>query len=637
MAQMNETTLQRRLAELEAFVRGVGGANGGTVAAVRGFPTVTGSEGDVVFDTLNNMMYIYTDGEWIATGDFTWTKYAHNVVFNADNTFSVIGFQNSPDINTQWIGKAYKKKSNVESNDPNEYIWSASITDFSGLAGLADAPGTPSVYPIVEELYRTNNTSGVKARVKLSWSMNTDANFGATISFMVEYKPATQSYCSTNQAWTSKTECETNSDLVETPSPWITTGTTSSDWEVFASTTNFFAVLSDLEPDSYDFRVFAIGQFGVKSEPVFISHTVGGLSIPPLHPQRASLNSSSSNTLLTWDKSTELDVLQGGSVQIRVHSSTDGLAATWNSAQILVEALQGGTTSKTVPLLIGTYMIKFIDSSGIPSLIAAVVSNSFAASNFNFVYSSEEGPYWTGTKVNCYVHPETGNLILNASEDTMTYNFAAVLDLAPPGHVEGTPFYKNVKITPRFDASIAFESDYVCNDDDIEDFQSICAPEQDAIITFEIRSTNDNPNDVGATWSDWESLISGNFAHRGFEFRLSANTAGVANTRISFVELGVLVDTVDVIQTGTIETDFATFNNDGSLYDAGVHVNHTYDVPFYTGMSDEAHPRLGTQIIGGQEGDTVVIYSSSSTSFSLSVFNNGFRQQRDVDWQAIGQ
>ena len=80
---------------------------------------------------------------------------------------------------------------------------------------------------------------------------------------------------------------------------------------------------------------------------------VSGVSLLPIDETSA---------ILSWDRATELDVLLGGKTLIRHSSKTTG--AQWKDGQNIVVAAAGNQTQKIVPLLAGTYLIKFEDDGG---------------------------------------------------------------------------------------------------------------------------------------------------------------------------------------------------------------------------------------------------------------------------------
>ena len=347
-----------------------------------------------------------------------------------------------------------------------------------------------------------------------------------------------------------------------------------------------------------------------------------------------------------------------------------------------MEALHGATTSKTVPLLTGTYLVKFVDSGGRFSATAATVTNSFAPSGFNFVSASDEhAAGYLGLKTNCAVNAgdlektntaltgtvaqtEGSDLIIGTgtlfttelsvgdhiladgqhrhiyvitSDTELTVDpgqttAIAALSTAEKANLSMTYDFdghttsnvdlgevKSVKITPDFTALIYKSDENVCNADSICNLTQVCSSQLDAEIIFYLSTSDDL-----VTWSDYSKLIAGNYNNRAFRFRVSV-TVDESTTLVDFQSLAMAIDTVDVIQTGSVATSTT------------VDVTNTYTTPFYAGVAGTTLPRIGTQVTGGSAGDTVVVASSSATSFDVSVYNAGARVARTVDFQVIGQ
>lgn len=623
MALINETTLQRRLAALERFMIAVGGVAGGKIEAVRGIPTTPGNEGDIAFDSLTNQMYVYLSGVWTASGNYTWVKYAdqvNNIGANgrvSESSDVIGGMYDNIQVDTKYIGQALNQASNVESSSVLDYTWTlhtASIT-----AGMIDTTAKPEaidVYSIspAQELYQTNSASGVKTRLNLSWETGSSLDYEPTVSTIVQFKPQKKFVCS-NSAYAIEGDCISNGGT------WSGTGTTENDYETISETTNQFTILPDIPEGYVDIRLYAVSRLGVRSDATTLENIqITGVTGNPQHPTGLALSSSEGQTLLTWNKSTELDVNSGGSVQIRIHPQTTSNSQ-WNSAQVLVESLQGTTTSKTVPLMVGTYMVKFIDSGGRESLTAATAINSFAPTNFNFVSEVDENAsgflgVGSGSSVNCSVVDT--DLKIDSGETSMTYEFPDTIDLNEP---------KNVRVVPDFNAVVGELSNEICQVTSICELNKFCNPSLDATISFEVQTSDDN-----ITFSGWEKLIAGNYSCRSFKFRVKAEIGG-DNLTVIFSQLSVSLDTVDLIKTGSVTQ--AMFN---TAINASQHVTVTFpNNGFYSGVSQTNVPRIGTQVFDANEGDTVVITNRSSTSFDISVYNNGSRVARDVDWQAIGQ
>jgi hypothetical protein len=271
--------------------------------------------------------------------------------------------------------------------------------------------------------------------------------------------------------------------------------------------------------------------------------------------------------------------------------------------------------------MVGTYMVKFIDSGGRESLLAAIAVNSFAPSNFNFVSEVDENAngflgVGSGTSVNCSVVDT--DLKIDADETSLIYEFPDVIDLNE---------LKNVRVVPDFNAVVGELSNEICEVVSICELDQFCDPSLDAIISFEVQTSDDN-----VTFSGWKKLIAGNYSCRAFKFRVLASV-GDTNLTIIFSQLSVSLDTVDLIKTGSVTQ--AMFN---TAINASQHVTVTFpNGGFYSGVSQSNVPRVGTQVFDAAEGDSVFITNRSETSFDISVYNNGSRVARDVDWQAIGQ
>ena len=607
MALINETTLQRRLAALESY--SAAAVAGESIEVVQGTLPATGEEGDVAFDGLTNQMYVYFEGAWVTTGSFIWTKYAdevNNIQSNGrvlDSADVIGGMYDNIQADTKWIGQALNQPTNVESNSSLDYSWSL----YTGLitSEMVDGTKVPTAVTnivITEELYQTNNASGVKNRVNLTWDSFANAGFEETVSVIIQSKPVNKYVCS-NSIHSIESDCINNGGT------WDGTPTDDSDYKTLVETPNNSAILPDVAIGFTDFRLYAASILGVRSAAtIYSDFHVEGLTATPQSPLNLTLSSSEGQTLLTWDRSTELDVKSGGSVQIRIHP-TVGINAQWSSALVLVDSLQGTTTSKTVPLLVGTYMIKFLDSGDRECLTPATVINSFAPTNFNFVSELDESSVsFSGVKTNCSL--AGSDLKITSGQTEMEYVFSSVIDL-------GT--IKNVRIVPHFEALIYNVGAEICDVVSVCDLTQLCTTQEDAIIRFEIQTSDDN-----VTFSGWKSLIAGNYSNRAFKFRVLA-TVGDTNTLISFSQLSASLDTVDLIQTGSVTTNITA--------DEIV----TFNTPFYIGVSGTTLPRIGLQTIAGSQGDEVIITDRTATTFEISVYNNGSRVVRNVDWQAIGQ
>ena len=73
-------------------------------------------------------------------------------------------------------------------------------------------------------------------------------------------------------------------------------------------------------------------------------------------------------------------------------------AASWDTASAILSAVPGADTHATVPLLTGTYLTKFRDSSGLYSAGTAYATAVQSSTNWTTLASLIEDSAFTGTK-----------------------------------------------------------------------------------------------------------------------------------------------------------------------------------------------------------------------------------------------
>lgn len=453
---------------------------------------------------------------------------------------------------------------------------------------VTNEPSEVSNIVATEELYYTNVAAGVKSKLIINWDSPTSGIL--PLLFRVSIKPAA------------------NSNYVHV-------------LDVGKGSTNE-AEIFDLEAGIYDIKIETVSFRGILSTGVILRETVAGKSTLPSDPTGFTGNLNGENISLSWDLPTannDLDVVYGGSSQIRYSSSTDG-SASWEASITLVESLAGAVTSKTVPTLPGTYLIKFEDSSGNLSANAATFISTFIDPNFNVVTTVDEHTGgFTGTKTNCSV--SGGDLILNSGQTEMTYEFANTVNLN-----ESTV----VRLTPNFSAIATQRNQPMSGYTSIASVPRFAGSIEPAAITVYIKTSEDN-----VTYTDWKVLTAGNYAARYFKFKVEAAVESTNNV-ITFTELGIDIDKKDLVQTGEV-----------SVSDSGA-ASVTFTTPFYGGIGGSTFPRIGTAVIdtsdrsgGGDSsasGDTVVVTNLTKTGMDLQAFNSsGTQVARTVHYQAIGQ
>ncbi len=350
-------------------------------------------------------------------------------------------------------------------------------------------PGAPT---IAEELFITTQSSGVKARALVSWAAAPDL-------FVAEYQ----------------LEIKASADP---------------DWTVVGRTPDTAWTISDIVPGIYDFRVKTLNELGVSSAyATNASQEILGLGVPPGEPQALTISAVGGLAVLRWDRATDLDVVIGGKIEFRHSPSQAG--ALWNQSVSIGNAVAGSETVAVLPLKPGTYLAKAVDSSGIKSASAAMVSTRAArVLAFANLDSLAEHPNYSG--IHNATGVESGKLRLGgvaqidawADVDAIaswdfeggvassgTYDFASGLDL---GSVKRTRL--ETSVAAIIVNTLDLIDDRTTLADTWDDFDGANSGAADAQVW--VRETDDDP--AGSpTWSAWQRLDSAEYEARAFDFQ----------------------------------------------------------------------------------------------------------------------
>jgi len=395
------------------------------------------------------------------------------------------------------------------------------------------APGVPS---ITEKLFSTSEGAGVRTRATVSWAASVG---GFVESYIVSYKE----------------DADVNfTFLPNTP-----------DLEV---------VISDIAAGIYTFRVVAINTLGLESDFATTSNVeILGLSVPPSDPTNFNGQITlSAGVILQWDRSVDLDVRQGGQVEIR-HQSDDAGGKSEDSRQ--VATISGDAAIVQVPFVLGTYYIRFIDQGGNSSGFAewstdgvrpvpfaqTITGGAFDPNNSTLdQITIQEDPSFPSTDVNNTLEEDTINqwltLPLEGGIDSITdidtvtniddvpsadsvaseglYFFATNIDLGARSRV----LLETVVTTEVVDISTGIDS--INNIDAITNIDAIGAGTAQVGQATAFVEARYSPDAAAAdTFGPWERLESRIFNHRSWEFRLKAQSfVPTVNIRIS--ELRIL-------------------------------------------------------------------------------------------------
>lgn len=361
------------------------------------------------------------------------------------------------------------------------------------------APGTPSV---VESLYATRDSTGVKARATVSW-MASSGPF--VVAYQLEHRLVGEST-----------------------------------WRIEPRVAGTSADINDIEPGNTEFRVKAINSLNVSSAySNTLTQEISGLSTPPSAPQNLSLSAIGGMAILRWDPSTDLDVRIGGKWLIRHSKETSGAA--WNQAYTIGTALSGSESVAVLPLKAGTYLVRAEDAIGVLGTVASVTTKQatiLAYTTTNTVTEHTSSPPFSGTKSNLVV--DTGNLKIDLTGSpvvlTGTYGFAAGIDF-------GSVVRR--RLTSDISLLISNETDLIdsrtSNIDTWESFDGDVDGRGDAELQY--RETDDNPAGSPVTWSDWKRFDSVEVEARGVEFQAVLSVEDAAYN-VLVDELAVTADQI---------------------------------------------------------------------------------------------
>ena len=450
---------------------------------------------------------------------------------------------------------------------------------------------SPINLSVTESLYQTTNSAGVKAKATITW----EAAQADAASYAVEYKPTADSV-------------------------WLSAGT------VHGGTTSMDIL--DVAPAQYDFRVLATSFIGVNSAWSTITQTITGLSAVPSDVTGLSARVNGSSMSVTWDRPADLDVLIGGFLLIRHTPKT--ASAIWQDGIDLVK-VPASATAALVPLLAGTYMAKYIDSSGFESANAVIVSPGAAALNtLNVVATVTEDPAFSGVKTNVIAIDSQLKLLGGMLWDSVPGNIDDWGDIDSLGGIQSSGTYEftdvfdlgaiyNNRLSAAIDVTVGFGNNMVDSWGDVDSLADIDGLTGGILagVVLEIATTNDDPAGAPA-WSAWAPFVFGDYQARAFKFRLRFSSQDV-NTNAFVTGLSVTIDMPDRVEAG----------NAVAIPAGGLTI--TFANAF------RVTPAIGITVQTATAGDTPTLTAPSNTGFTVQILDaGGAGVARTIDWQAKG-
>ena len=582
-----------------------GARRGGRISSATTTTVTADDVTGLTVDTSSTLTVILSDGT-------TQTRAVSTLI---GNVFTVSApFSSTPNVNSMWVYETSNIQTSlwrvlsVEEQDGVEYAISALAHDPSKYAyveqdiplaprdttDLNTVPPAPANLTGNELLYE--GTGGVKSKIVLSWQSVTGVN-----QYRIRWRLGSGN-------WATDTQARADYEILDT-----TAGTYQI--EVYSLSAG---LLSSTQPAQLTFNAF-----GKTAPPADVT----GLSLVAV---------DSSSAILSWNRATDLDVLVGGKVLIR-HSQSLTLAE-WDASQEIVAAAAGSQTQKLVPLLEGTYLVKFEDDTGNRSVNATLVVADLPAPQPRFLvqtYAEDtEEPPFSGNSADMVYQYDLDGLIITSG--------IAVDDMAPDGNWDGLTAVDGIggvlpsgeyEFGSTYDMGAVFDVNiqrrlvagpYLPNatwDDragDVDTWPEIDETDLDRTdARIYVRSTVNDP--AGSpVWSEWREFANAIVRGRGFQFKMIASTTS-PDINILISELGAVME----LQQRTEQS--AVLTSGGGSY--GV----VFAEAFYQ------TPAIGVTAMNMATGDYFTIGATSRQGFTLTFRDStGAAVSRQFTYTAVG-
>lgn len=415
------------------------------------------------------------------------------------------------------------------------------------------------------------------------------------------------------------------------------------------------ATISNLAPGEYEINITAYDALGRASAATSYYQIIAPQQTVPSSPQNVSLSPIDEHTgVLSWDRATDLQVLSGGQVLIYHQPVSSG--ATWESSVELVKSVSGAQSSTIVPLLDGTYLIKFSTSQNVRSnsFGASVITTPQPSPTLEIASIQESTSTFSGLK---------SGIEFSASKNGLVLLIGTTFDsLATDGYFDNVPsldYAGGVKSVGEyiFNSSLDTGGTYDVNfkrkivvdpynvaalfDDNVDvldtwgDFDSVDVTQANAAIyvrasdvapttnLFDSYSGNiDTWTDIDnafASWGEWKPCTNTMLRGRAFQFK-AILSSDQANQNIVVKQLDIKASLNQ--RTEESQSPIAS----GAA---------TYQVTFANAFY--ATPAISISPVQTYTGDYYTISSVTTTGFQVTFYNSAASTvSRTFNYMAVG-
>lgn len=369
----------------------------------------------------------------------------------------------------------------------------------------------------------------------------------------------------------------------------------------------------DVDEDDYDIWITPRNGLGRRGQTTKAQYTVIGRTVPPVQPINFRIQVVNGVAMFQWAVSTEIDVLIGGSYELRYSPRT--LDATWASSNKIITSIPGTATTVEVPYRPGTYFLRSKDIGGLMSTAPAVIITNVPQVNAKNFIKIVEQPTFLGTHDRTTILMPQQWLIIADPNLEGKYTFKNGIDM---GGVFPVVLTVDMFAFPYIEGSTFIDD----RDGLVDDWQDWDNANDDGqgMVTINVRQTNDDPASGAAVWTEWKQFISGQYEGRGFQFQAWLGAPEGQNVGIE--ELGIIAD-VSAKQDS---------RNDVVWNTSGAPMAFTYTVKF------NYIPAVSVAIQDAVAGDYFVVTAKSKTGFTVQLKNGttAITTARKIDWIAAG-
>ncbi|WP_233866568.1 host specificity protein J [Paraburkholderia adhaesiva] len=383
--------------------------------------------------------------------------------------------------------------------------------------------------------------------------------------------------------------------------------------------TQSFMSSIDIQPTragTWFFTVVAVNSLGIRSVASALTVEIVALNRPPEDMQDFQLDIINDAAQLRWRPAENLDVIVGGQVVIR-YSSRMSTEVMWEEATEIMR-FAGAQSNGFVPLMRGTYLGRFMNSSGrLSENTAYIISTVGTLRDYNVVATFDQPPLWEGVRVNTTVR--YGVLYIAQDENDYAVSTEAGYYFDPDPALDMGQVY-TVKCQAMLEGAVYGLFDSV---DRWPDWDARLDVDGERIDEgggqIVVSMTNVKPEEAGdEDWSPWKRLISADLTFRAARFALLISVKD-RSWGMGITDCGVEVDVPDRIES----------RNNIPVPVGGADV--TFTVPFMQ------TPAINIIAQGLSTGDYWEITQQSRTGFHIAFYAAGGNPvARTADWIARG-